>query len=192
MFMTMSQMSHFYKCIQCIRNHWHIFQCRHQDEAAKLNLEEALNAWRLNFNFQSTKKSAKTTATKYWWQSKWRSVHMCCARSVFFSRAPQVYRCVCLSESRFSSLQCFNHSKHKHKRIDERKKMNASLPVVGKRHRDLSLSTLPMHHHSIVCFCVLPRKRTHASYTHTKSIHKAARLSVQIHSNRNRCDMIGI
>lgn len=158
-------------------NHWHIFQCLHQDRTAKLNLEEVSNTLRLNFNVFD-KISARITKNIDGNQND--ALFTCVVLGAFFCfTSLQMYLPLRVS---FQFVAVFQPQQTQ---TNIRKKLNASLPVIKKRHRDFSLSTLPMHHHSIVCFCMLLHKRTHAAYTHTKSIHKAARLSVQIHSNRN-------
>lgn len=163
---------------------------------AKLNYDRNIDFLRLNLNFfrKILKKNETKRRISFWSISVsvvWKlnidgnqndALFTCVVLGAFF--ASYFYRCICHSESLFSSLQYFNHSKHNE--YIYKKKLNASLPVVEKCHRDISLSTLPLH--SLFPCCKSARtQQTHSQNRYTKS---AARLSVQTHSKRMRCDMM--
>lgn len=115
--------------------------------------------------------------------------HVLCFKRFFSSQILQMCLICIHSESLFSSLQYFNHSKQK--RIH--KKMNASLPVVRKCHRDLSFvnATDALPSSVRMCNSAVFIQRTHATNTITKSIHKASRSLVCSHTFAvTRCVMI--
>lgn len=102
--------------------------------------EKKTNAYKTT-NFVLVHRCKHFLRAKYWWQSKWRFVHMCCASSVLFFFIfcfTVLQKYLPLRES--FSVRCSISTTANTKRI-HKKWMRHSL-LYGKCHRDLSLSTI--------------------------------------------------